>query len=133
MSEQVPERGEGSAREPGGGRALALGAAGLLVALTLLPWGAIGLAMEVAAIVLGVRTLRRARANDRSAPGARAAVVLGAVATFVLVPLLGFLAAFSSEFGDYRTCIDRAITISAQSQCRTEFEDAVRVRLGITR
>jgi hypothetical protein len=133
VSEQGPRAGARDAAEPGGGRALLLGAAGLLMAPTLLPWGVLGLALEVAAVVLGVRTLRRALANGRVAPGARAAVVLGGVAAFLLVVLLGFLVAFYQEYEDYRACYDRAITISAQTRCRVTFEDALRERLGLPR
>lgn len=133
MSERGPRSGARPAVEPGGGRALLLGAAGLVLALTLLPWGALGLVFEVAAVVLGVRTLRRARASGRAAPGARAAVVLGGLASLLLLLLLGFLAAFYQEYQDFRACDDRAITISAQDQCRVDFEDALRARLGVTR
>jgi hypothetical protein len=90
--------------EPGGGRALVLALAGIVLSSALLPWGVLGLALEVAAIVIAVRTLRRAKAAGRAAPGAHT----------------------------YRTCLDRAITSSANHECREQFDRSVRERLGLT-
>src|SRR5215210_1627877 len=70
----------GRGAEPGGGRALLLALTGIVLSWSLLPWGPLGLALEIAAVYLGVRTLRRGRASGRPAPGALAAVVAGGMA-----------------------------------------------------
>ena len=124
-------RGKGEV-EPGGGRALLLAAAGILLSSALLPWGVLGLALEVAAIVIGVRTLRRAKVADRPAPGAFAAVVAAGVAVTFFVLALAFVGYFYEEYDAYRTCVGRAITDSAGDACRVEFERSVRERIGLT-
>jgi len=118
--------------EPGGGRALLLAACGVLLSSVLVPWGLVGIVLEVAAIVIGVRTLRRARAAGRPAPGARAAVAVGSFAVAFFTVALAFVGFFYDEYQDYRTCLDRAITDSAQDECRSQFDDSVRDRLGLS-
>jgi len=97
---------------------------------SLLPWGPLGLALEIAAVYLGVRTLRRGRASGRPAPGALAAVVAGGMAVLFFVVALTFVGFFYDEYSDYERCVGRAITDSASQDCQTEFERAVRERLG---
>jgi hypothetical protein len=105
--------------------------AGLILAGTLFPWGALGLVLEIAAVVLGIRTMRRAARNRRPAPGALAAVIAGSVASVVLVALLGFLTLVYDEYESYTTCFGRAITESAKSECRSTFQNEVRERFGL--
>lgn len=131
LSDREPRTGGGGPIEPGGARAFLLVVAGLLVAGALLPWGVLGLVLEIAAVFLGVRTLRRARASGRPAPGALAAVIGGTAATLLLVGLLGFVAVFYDEYSDYQRCFGRALTESAKDECRATFEDAIRARLGL--
>ena len=131
MSDVPSRTGSGKATEPGGGRALLLVGAGLILAGTLFPWGALGLVLEIAAVVLGVRTMRRAARNRRPAPGALAAVIAGSVASVVLVALLGFLTLVYDEYASYTTCFSRAITESAKSECRSTFQNEVRERFGL--
>jgi hypothetical protein len=121
----------GRPTERGGGRALLLAAAGILLSPVLLPWGVLGLAVEVAAVVLAVRTLRRAHARGAAAPFALTAAIGGAVAALLFVLALTFVAVFHAEYSDYQSCARRAITGSAAEDCRTEFEHAVRVRVGL--
>ena len=116
--------------EPGGGRALVLAVAGIVLSSALLPWGVLGLALEVAAIVIAVRTLRRAKAAGRTAPGAHAAVVAAGIALAFFVVALAFVGIFYDEWHTYRTCLDRAITSSANDDCREQFDRSVRERLG---
>lgn len=131
LSDRVAGAGGRKPIEPGGGRALLLVGAGLVVAGMLFPWGVVGLALEIGAIVLGVRTMRRAAASGRPAPGALAAVVAGSVASVLLVGLLGFLTLVYKEYQAYTTCFGRAITESAKADCRTTFEFQVRSRFGL--
>ena len=118
--------------EPGGGRALLLALAGIVLSSVQLPWGVLGLALEVAAIVVAVKALRRARAAGRVAPGAHAAIVAAGMALAFFVVALAFVGIFYDEWHAYRTCVDRAITSTARDACRTQFDHSVRDRLGIT-
>jgi hypothetical protein len=118
--------------EPGGGRALLLAISGIVLSSVLLPWGVLGLALEIAAIVIAVRALRRAKAAGRVAPGAHAAIVAAGMALAFFVLALAFVGIFYDEWNTYRTCLDRAITGTARDACRTEFDHDVRDRLGIT-
>src|SRR4028119_678531 len=88
--------------EPGGVRACLLVVVGLLMASALLPWGLLGLALELAAVVLAVRILRRARASGRRAPGALAALIGGSIGSLLLITLLGLVAVFYEEYSDYQ-------------------------------
>ena len=117
--------------EPGGGRALLLAIAGIVLSSALLPWGVLGMALEVAAIVIAVRTLRRAKAAGRPAPGAHAAVVAASIALAFFVAALAFVGFFYDEWNTYRTCLDRAITGTARDACREQFDRSVRERLGL--
>ncbi len=118
--------------EPGGGRALVLAVAGIALSSALLPWGIIGVALEIAAIVIAVRTLRRAKAAGRVAPGAHAAVVAAGIALAFFVVALAFVGVFYDEWDTYRTCLDRAITDTANDACREQFDRSVRERIGLT-
>jgi hypothetical protein len=117
--------------EPGGGRAFLLAAAGVAVSPMLLPWGAVGLALEIAAIVLGAQTLHRARLRGATAPFALPAVIGAVLAALFLTVALAFVAVFHAEYADYQSCSHRAITGSAVEECRTAFEHAVRARIGL--
>ncbi|MGZ4470151.1 MAG: hypothetical protein ACXVXB_16825 [Nocardioidaceae bacterium] len=120
--------------EPGGGRALLLAGAGILLASAMLPWGVLGLALEVAAIVVGVRALRRARARGGIAPGAVAGVIGASVAVVFFTVALSAVAIFSKEYDAYRDCADRAITTSAKTECLADLRHSLRDRLaGVSR
>lgn len=125
-------RAQGPA-EPGGIRSLVLAVAGMVLATSLLPWGVVGLLLEVAAVVLGVRALRRARRRDGRAPGALAGVIAGLMGAMFFVVALSFVAIFYAEYKDFRHCVDRALIASERDRCSRTFEDAVRHRIGLTR
>ena len=130
MSDGVRTPGDSAPpTEPGGAQALLLVCAGLLLAGGWFVW--VGLALEIAAVLLGLRTMRRAARSGRRAPGAKAAVVTGSVAALLLVAVLGFLALVYDEYRAYTTCLDRAITESARAECRETFDGAVRSRFGV--
>ncbi len=131
MSHGVRRARDQAGFEPGGARALVLVFAGLAAASMLLPFGVVGLAFEIAAIVVGVRALRRARAAGRRAPGALAAVVAGSAATLVLLGMLAFVALFYEEYRAYETCLGRALTEAAKGECRDTFEREIGPRLRV--
>jgi hypothetical protein len=99
----------------------------------LFPWGAVGLAIEAAAVILALRTLRRARSRGATAPFALAAAIGAGLALFFFVVALSFVAIFHAEYSDYESCARRAITGSAAEDCRADFERAVRARMGLLR
>lgn len=111
--------------ERGGARSLVLAAMGILLAMGLLPWALLGLAVEVAAVVVGVRALRRASTRGGTAPGAVAGVVGGVMGTGFCLLFLAFLALFHTEYHSFTSCVDRALVESEQHRCTTAFQDAV--------
>ena len=130
MSDRARARRDGPPVEPGGVRALVLVPFGLVLAVLVVPVTLVaGLLVEAAAIVLGVRTLRRARRNARVAPGARAAVVGGALATVLLLLALTSLLVFYDEYVAFDRCVGRAITESARAECFATFQTDVERRI----
>lgn len=128
------------APDRGGPIALLLGIAGVIMSVLFFP---VGLALDVAAIVVGVRTLRGRGAHPgretsglnggkRSrAPGAVPGVVLGSVGALLAAIVITVLSFFWQEVQSYRECMSGANTIMAQEQCRTAFERSVERRLGL--
>jgi cytochrome bd-type quinol oxidase subunit 2 len=85
----------------------------------------------VAAVVLGVRARRRARANDRRAPGSVGGITFGIIGLAFSVLLFASLAAVWPEFSAFRTCTEGANTITAQSACNKTFTEDLRKRAGL--
>lgn len=116
--------------ERGGARALVLAALGLLLALSQPPWTLLGLAAEIAAVVVGVQALRRARTRGGTAPGAVAGVVGGVMGSGFCLLFLAFLTLFHTEYASFTSCVDRALVEAEQHRCATAFQDAVLARAG---
>lgn len=116
----------GGEDERGGPAALLLAISGLVLSVLLAP---LGLLLDVAAIVVGARTLRRAR----SAPAALAGIIVGSVGAVLAAVVLTVFGVFWQEIGAYRDCMSGANTIATEEQCRAEFQRAVETRLGLTR
>ncbi|MHB1615038.1 MAG: hypothetical protein ACYCXA_08080 [Actinomycetes bacterium] len=117
--------------EHGGWRAVGLAAVGALGILLLYPWGFFGLVLSIAAVVLGVRTLRRASRHQGRAPGALLAVVAGGTVTLLGGILLAFVAAFHTEITVYQHCLSGANTVDAQRACQTALRDAITQKVGV--
>ncbi|MQA83301.1 MAG: hypothetical protein GEV03_01390 [Streptosporangiales bacterium] len=116
----------------GGWIALSLGLAGLPLTFLFWPIGLVlGVAFDAAAILVGIRALRRARGQRGTAPGARGGLVLGSVGLALGVVLGSFTAVFWSEFSTYQQCLQGAITIEARDQCDTQLRESVAERLGV--
>jgi hypothetical protein len=111
------------------GLALGLGnlRRGIFVAVLTLLFGAI-------AIWLGVSANRNARRTGTARPrGARAGVVLGALALAFSAFWLLILAVFWPQLNTYSNCLDGATTVSAQQACHTQFTNSVGSEIGILR
>jgi len=98
--------------------------ASLLLSSVALPWRMLSVAVGVAALVVGVRALRTVwRAGLRGAlvvvlsAGMLMTVVLG-LSTLAVIPVWGIET-------DRQTCLDQAITITAQTSCQTTYETAI--------
>jgi len=113
---------------PGGRAALFLGLAGLVMSVVVFP---VGLVLDIAAIVLGLRARKRAAAAGGHAPGATGAVVAGMVGAVFAAGVLTFLAVFWTEFRDYRECLSGANTEIARERCTSTFRGDVEDRLGL--
>lgn len=85
----------------------------------------------LAAIVVGIRTRRRARREDHRAPGTVGGIVLGAVGLAFSALLFSSIAVMWPEFSAFRTCTDGANTITAQRACNQTFTEGLRKRAGL--
>jgi len=98
--------------------------AGVAVTLLPLPWRFASLAFLVGAAVTGVRALRALLASGLRGSLA-AMVVAGLLMTaLVLVGALGSLATWRVD-ADRQSCLQGALTRSAQAACEREYDDAV--------
>lgn len=128
-----PPSPPGPARPPGprlrsGRRALGLAVAGAVLLVPLLP---AGLVLVAAGLIQGIRALRAAGREGGSAPGAIAAVIVGAVGSALGLGLLAGAVFLLPELRDYRECMSGANTEIARSQCWTQFESAYQRKLGV--
>ena len=134
-----PDRGTGPAgAERGGLVALFLGLCAVVFSIEIMNMmmnapvlTVLGPITGAAAIFMGVRTRRRARANARRAPGTVGGIVLGAVGLAFSVLLFGSLVVMWPEFSAFRDCTNGANTISAQNACNKTFTDDLRKRAGL--
>lgn len=135
----TPQGGKGPARgEPGGLVALFVGLCALVLSIEIMNLmmnapllSALAPLAGVAAIVLGVRARRRARANSHRAPGTIGGIVLGAVGLAFSAVLFASLAMMWPEFSAFRACTNGANTISAQQSCNKTFTESLRKRAGL--
>jgi hypothetical protein len=101
------------------------GVSGLVMSIMFFP---VGLVLDVAAVILGVRARRRARAAGVSRGPATAAVCLGAGG----VALVGvILALLGPELTSYSSCLSGANTQIAKDNCRTALYDRLERRFHI--
>lgn len=122
--------GQGGGKPDRSGRAaLLLGFSGVALSVIFFP---LGLVLDVAAIVVGVRALRRARQRHGKAPGALAGVISGSLGACLVVVVVTVLAFFWQEVRAYQECMSGANTIRSQEKCMRQFENAIEERFGIT-
>lgn len=116
----------------GGWTALSCGFAGLAFTFLLWPIGLVlGLAFDAAAIVVGVRALRRARSQRTQVPGARGGLVLGGVGIAMCLVLGSVSAVLWNGLQAYQQCLDGAITVEARQTCDQHLQTSIADRLGV--
>jgi hypothetical protein len=111
-----------TAAERGGMRALFMSLAGLLLLFLPIPGVAlIGLGLLVAGVINGVRARRRARRILTRAPGAVAAVIVGAIGLVFVAAGIVLGAMVATEFSDYQKCRSGALTITDRQTCQDRY------------
>lgn len=91
---------------------------------------AIGFGMLMAALVIGIRAKREAKAGATDASGATAAIVIGAVSlAFMLIGLVGF-AVFRDEIMAFEECSRGANTEVAREDCMNTLMDSLQSRIN---
>lgn len=88
----------------------------------------VGLVLNVAAVILGVRARRRARSAGFRAPAAAAAISLGACST---VFVLSMVALLGPQLARYQECMSGANTEIAKQNCEAAFVRDVEQRFGV--
>jgi hypothetical protein len=105
-----------------------LGLLGLVLSLVVFP---VGLALDVAAVVVAIRELRRAGREGRPTPAAALVGLLAGVVGAVLALIVtAVVAMFYPQVREYADCMSGANTVADQQQCRSAFEQGVQRRLG---
>lgn len=101
---------------------------GGLVALQLpVPWQAVGIPVTVLGLVVGVQALRRVSAA-RLRPGMTVSVAVGLLLGALMLLLhVAMLAVWPAAF-ELQECRQRALTISAERECRQDYERWLRER-----
>jgi hypothetical protein len=105
--------------------ALLVAIVGVGMTIVLFP---VGLVLDAAAVVLGVRARRRARQDDLRAQGALAAIVLGVASAGFVVSMLAVL---GPQLSSYSACMSGANTEIAKQNCRTALIQDLERRFGI--
>jgi hypothetical protein len=105
--------------------ALLIAITGVGMTIVLLP---VGLVLDVAAVILGTRARRRARATGFRAPAAVAAIVLG---LSCLGFVLAVLAILGPQLSRYSSCMGAANTEIARQNCENAFVREVEQRFGV--
>lgn len=117
-----------TAPERGGPRARFLGIAGLVLTLLFLP---AGLALSIAAVVVGVRSRKRARRVLAPAPGAVAGIVMGTIGLVVCLSQIGLYAVMWDDFNGYVKCRESALTIEDKKACQDQWLPRIERRLHL--
>jgi hypothetical protein len=108
-----------------GRTALLVAIAGVGMTVVVYP---VGLVLDLAAVILGVRARRRARTAGFRAPAATTAISLGACS---LVFVIGMVALLGPQLARYQECMSGANTEIARQNCETAFIRDVEQRFGV--
>jgi hypothetical protein len=121
-----------TAAERGGVRAMFLSITGLLLLFLPIPGVAlIGLALLVAGVVNGVRARRRARRILTRAPGAIAAIIIGAIGLCFALAGIVIGAMVATEYSDYQKCRSSALTITDKQTCQDKYFPKIEHKLHL--
>lgn len=108
--------------------ALILGLGSLPVTVVFFP---AGIALSVAALILGIRARRAATAAGVPKRPATVAVVTGSIALALGILLTAVVITFWSELRAYETCISGANTHQSTSECNKQLSESLDHRFGI--
>lgn len=122
-----PPAGPSKSRQ-NGWRALWLGGIALLTAVFFYP---LGLVLGVAALVVGIRARRAARAGDEAAPGAVPGIVLGSIGLVFSVLSVSLTVFLWSELSGYQNCLSTSNTSTDKQTCRDEYYPKIEDKLGL--
>lgn len=104
--------------------------AGLLSVQLPVPWQAAGILFTAAGLVVGVQTVRRAVGAHLRAPVVLWLSLGLAIGALMLLLQLGMLAVWPAAL-ELQACRERALTLSAQEDCRQEYERWIQERAGL--
>ncbi len=122
-----PPAGPSQARQAGV-RALWLGGIALLTALFFYP---LGLVLGVAALVVGIRARRQARANRDTVPGALPGMVMGAIGLGMSLVMVAMAVFLRTEFSGYWDCVNAANTHTDRQVCQDEYYPKIEKKLDL--
>jgi len=105
--------------------AMLVGIAGVGMTILLFP---VGLMLDAVAVLLGTRARKRGREAGVRAPGALAAIILGASSGAVA---LAVLAVLGPQLVTYSECLSGANTEIAKQNCRDALFEQLEQRFGI--
>ncbi len=108
--------------------ALVLGLASLPVTVVFFP---VGIALSVAALILGIRARRAARRSGLPRRPATIGVVAGSISLALGVLVAVVVITFWSELRAYESCISGANTHQSTSECTKQLSDSLDRRFGI--
>ncbi|RJL23644.1 hypothetical protein [Bailinhaonella thermotolerans] len=114
--------------ETEGRRSLLLGVAGLVLTVVMLP---VGLALDVLALLIGLRARRRARRDGHRLATARWAIVLAVIGLVIGIPALATQAYMWNEVVAYNDCVTGANTIAAENACVDGLEKAFEKKFSL--
>jgi len=103
---------------------------GVILSLMFFP---VGLAVDVLAIVLGIRARRAAAVAKRGEGAGVLSIVLGGVGLSIAIVLGAILAFFWTEISNYRECAGGANTHVASADCQETLRDDLLRRTGLRR
>jgi high-affinity nickel permease len=84
---------------------------------------ALGLAISLASIGMGIAAQRAAMAERRREPEAIGSMIMGSVAAFFALMLLGSTLVYYSALEQYTHCMSSALTVSAQTACQNQLTE----------
>jgi hypothetical protein len=90
-----------------------------------------GLALSIAAVVVGVRSRKRARRVLAPAPGAVAGIVMGTIGLVVCLSQIGLYAVMWDDFNGYVKCRESALTIEDKKACQDQWLPRIERRLHL--
>lgn len=130
-----PPAGQTEARQ-GGVRALWLGGIALVTSLFFYP---LGLVLGIAALVVGIKARRAARATGgaggarQAVPGAVPGMVMGGIGLAMSLVMVAGAIVLRTEFSGYWDCVNASNTHTDEQACRDEYYPKIEDKLDLPR